>query len=96
MAVGFSGCLGTVDVLFIDEAAQMSLANVIAVSQAANNIVLLGDPQQLEQPIQGSHPECTNVSSLHHILDGQQTIAENRGLSRENMAIASRYLPLYL
>ena len=45
-----------VDVLFIDEAAQMSLADVLAVSQAAESIVLLGDPRQLEQPIQGSHP----------------------------------------
>jgi len=43
-----------VDVLFIDEAAQMSLANVLAVSQAAKSVVLLGDPQQLDQPMQGS------------------------------------------
>ena len=69
-----------VDVLFIDEAAQMALANVLAVSQAASTIVLLGDPQQLDQPMQGSHPEGTDVSSLHHILGGDQTIAENRGL----------------
>jgi hypothetical protein len=41
----------TVDVLFVDEAAQMSLANVLAVSQAANAVVLVGDPQQLDQPI---------------------------------------------
>ena len=46
----------TVDVLFVDEAAQMSLANVLAVSPAAAGLVLIGDPQQLEQPIQGSHP----------------------------------------
>src|SRR4029077_6436195 len=42
---------GTVDVLFVDEAAQMSLANVLAVSQAANSLVLLGDPRPLEHPI---------------------------------------------
>ena len=48
---------GTVDVLFVDEAGQMSLANVLAVSQAAASVVLLGDPQQLDQPLQGSHPE---------------------------------------
>src|SRR5262249_34137219 len=36
----------SVDVLFVDEAAQMSLANVIAVSQAAKSLVLLGDPRQ--------------------------------------------------
>src|SRR6516225_1622246 len=56
----------SVDTLFIDEAAQMSFANVLAVSQAANNLVLLGDPRQLEQPIQGSHPEGTDVSALTH------------------------------
>ncbi len=69
-----------VDVLFIDEAAQMALANVLAVSQAATSIVLLGDPQQLDQPMQGSHPEGTDVSALHHILGDQQTIAADRGL----------------
>lgn len=73
----------SVDVLFIDEAAQMSLANVLAVSQAARSVVLLGDPQQFEQPIQGSHPEGTDVSALHHILDGHQTISPDRGLFLE-------------
>ena len=72
-----------VDVLFIDEAAQMSLANVLAVSQAAGTVVLLGDPQQLEQPMQGSHPEGADVSALHHLLDGHQTIAADRGLFLE-------------
>lgn len=72
-----------VDVLFIDEAAQMSLANVLAVSQAAGTVVLLGDPQQLEQPTQGSHPEGADVSALHHLLDGHQTIAADRGLFLE-------------
>ncbi|HEY5378567.1 MAG TPA: AAA domain-containing protein [Pseudolabrys sp.] len=61
--------LEKLDVLFIDEAAQMSLANVLAVSQSARSVVLLGDPQQLEQPMQGSHPEGTAVSALDHILD---------------------------
>ncbi|MBV9288473.1 MAG: TM0106 family RecB-like putative nuclease [Hyphomicrobiales bacterium] len=69
-----------VDVLFVDEAAQMSLANVLAVSQAAPSLVLLGDPQQLDQPTQGSHPEGTDVSALHHLLEGEQTIASDRGL----------------
>ena len=69
-----------VDVLFIDEAAQMSLANVLAASQAARSIVLLGDPQQLEQPMQGSHPEGTDVSALHHLLRNEKTIRPDRGL----------------
>lgn len=73
----------TLDVLFVDEAAQMSLANVLAVSQAARTVVLLGDPQQLDQPMQGSHPEDTDVSALDHILAGAQTIEETSGLFLE-------------
>lgn len=69
-----------VDVLFVDEAAQMSLANVIAVSQGARSLVLLGDPQQLDQPIQGSHPEGADVSALHHLLGGGHVISPEQGL----------------
>jgi predicted RecB family nuclease len=58
----------TVDVLFVDEAGQMSLADVLAVSQAARSLVLIGDPQQLEQPIQGKHPEGTDAAALDHLL----------------------------
>lgn len=68
------------DVLFVDEAAQMSLANVLAVSQAAKALVLLGDPQQLDQPMQGSHPDGTGCSALDHLLSGKQTIAADEGL----------------
>jgi len=73
----------SVDVLFVDEAAQMSLANVLAVAQAARALVLLGDPQQLDQPIQGSHPDGTACSALHHLLAGAQTISPNQGLFLE-------------
>lgn len=70
----------TLDVLFIDEAAQMSLANVLAVCPAATTVILIGDPQQLDQPTQGSHPDGTGVSSLDHILCGAQTIDLQQGL----------------
>ena len=73
----------SVDTLFIDEAAQMSLANVLAVSQAAKSVVLLGDPRQLEQPMQGSHPEGCDVSALTHILGPHATIPADRGLFLE-------------
>ena len=72
-----------VDVLFVDEAAQMSLADVLAVSPAAAGLVLIGDPQQLEQPIQGSHPDGTAVSALDHLLGGRQTVEAGRGLFLE-------------
>lgn len=73
----------TLDVLVVDEAAQMSLANVVAVSQAANTLILLGDPQQLDQPSKGSHPDGTEVSSLQHILGDEHTIGDDRGLFLE-------------
>ena len=69
-----------VDVLFVDEAGQMPLANVLAVAQAAGSIVLLGDPQQLEQPKKGSHPEGVNASALQHMLGEHLTIPADRGI----------------
>jgi uncharacterized protein len=68
-----------VDVLFVDEAGQMSLADVLAVSQAAKKLVLLGDPQQLERPLKGSHPEGAEKSALEHLLDGRKTIPPELG-----------------
>lgn len=73
----------SVDVLFVDEAGQMSLANALAVSQAAPTVVLLGDPQQLDQPTQGTHPDGTGVSALDHLLAGRQTISSDQGLFLE-------------
>jgi uncharacterized protein len=72
--------LESVDVMFVDEAGQMSLANVLALAQAGRSLVLLGDPQQLEQPQQGSHPEGTGVTALEHVLQGKLTIPSDRGL----------------
>jgi uncharacterized protein len=70
----------SVDVLFVDEAGQMSLADVLAISQAANSVVLLGDPQQLEQPLQGTHPPGVDVSALQHVLGTNETMPSNMGL----------------
>jgi superfamily I DNA and/or RNA helicase len=58
----------------------MSLANVLACAPAGKNLVLLGDPQQLEQPQMGSHPEGSDISALAHLLDGRRTISEKQGL----------------
>jgi uncharacterized protein len=61
---------GSVDVLVVDEAGQFSLANTVAVSPAAGSLVLLGDPQQLDQPLKGSHPPGAERSALAHLLAG--------------------------
>jgi len=68
-----------VDVLFIDEAGQMGLADVLAVSQAAKSLVLIGDPQQLERPLKGSHPEGAEKSALEHLLGEHKTIPADMG-----------------
>lgn len=70
----------SVDVLFIDEAGQMSLADVLAVAGGAKSLVLLGDPQQLEQPQQASHPPGADRSALEHILGAHKTIPPEAGL----------------
>ena len=71
---------GSVDTLFVDEAGQMSMANVIAVSGAARNVVLLGDPQQLSQVKKGAHPEGVDLSSLEQVLAGDPVIDPRRGI----------------
>jgi predicted RecB family nuclease len=68
------------DYLFIDEAGQMSLAHALATGRSARNIILLGDPQQLEQPQKGAHPEGAEVAALVHVLKGRKTILDEAGL----------------
>lgn len=72
--------MNSVRVLFVDEAGQMSLANVLACAAAGESLVLLGDPQQLEQPQKGRHPEGSDISALAHLLEGRKTIRDDRGL----------------
>jgi predicted RecB family nuclease len=68
------------DYLFVDEAGQMSLSQVLAASRSSKNLILLGDPQQLEQPQRGSHPEGSDVAGLTYLLNGHATMPEGMGL----------------
>jgi uncharacterized protein len=70
----------SVDVLFVDEAGQVSLADAVAMSGAGSSVVLLGDPQQLPHVSQGTHPRGSGVSVLEHLLDGRDTIPTDRGV----------------
>ena len=79
-----SKMVDAVDVLFVDEAGQISLANVVAISRATESLVLLGDPQQLDQPMQGTHPPGADRSALAHVLAGQATMPPDRGLFLES------------
>ncbi|WP_461635171.1 TM0106 family RecB-like putative nuclease [Glutamicibacter soli] len=70
---------GSLDLLVIDEAGQFSLANTLAVSRAARNLLLLGDPQQLPQVTQGSHPQPVDESALGWLSNGRPVLPRELG-----------------
>jgi uncharacterized protein len=70
----------SIDVLIVDEAAQVALANVVAVSPAAPALILFGDPAQLEQPQRGVHPPGAGVSALEYLLGDALTMPPDRGI----------------
>ena len=71
---------GAVDVLIVDEAGQLSLANVVAMGGSTGSIILLGDPNQLPQVSQGVHPDGAGASALEHVVGTAATIPPERGL----------------
>ena len=64
------------DVLIVDEAGQLALADVLAAATSARSLVLLGDPNQLPQVTQGSHPEGAERSVLQHLLGQIQHVGQ--------------------
>ncbi len=74
------GANGAFDYLFIDEAGQVCLANVVGMSRSATNLILLGDQMQLEQPVEGTHPGESGKSSLEYFLQDHATVPENLGI----------------
>ncbi len=71
------------DVLFVDEASQMSLASTVAIGTCARSIVLIGDPNQLPMVSQGVHPVGASASSLEHLVGDVVTVPADRGLFLE-------------
>ena len=68
------------DYLFIDEAGQVSVANLVGMSRCAKNIILMGDQMQLGQPTQGSHPDQSGYSILEYLLEDNATIEPHLGV----------------
>ncbi|WP_066588442.1 TM0106 family RecB-like putative nuclease [Sphingomonas pruni] len=68
------------DYMFVDEAGQVSLANILAMTRAARNLVLVGDPMQLPQPLQGTHPGRSGESCLEYLIDGHRVVPGDRGI----------------
>jgi uncharacterized protein len=71
---------GAFDTLVVDEAGQVGLANLLAMGRCARNIVLVGDPRQLPQVVQGSHPGGAGLSCLDWLLGDQATVPPDRGI----------------
>lgn len=69
-----------IDYLFIDEAGQVPVANLIAISRAAKNLIIMGDQMQLGQPSQGSHPADSGLSILDYFLHDTPTIPDDMGV----------------
>lgn len=74
------GAVDTADVLVIDEAGQVGLADALAAMSCARAVVLLGDPLQLAQVNVATHPGGSGASSLEHVLAGEATIPPERGI----------------
>lgn len=72
--------VNAVDYLFVDEAGQVSVANLVGVSPSTRNIVLLGDQMQLDQPIQGFHPGDSGMSTLEYLLQDSATVPPDMGI----------------
>lgn len=68
------------DYLFVDEAGQVSIANILAMARCARNIVLVGDPMQLPQPLQGSHPGDSGRSCLEYLIGEHRVVPADRGI----------------
>lgn len=71
---------GEFDYLFVDEAGQVSIANLIGAGRCTRNIVLMGDQMQLSQPIQCSHPGQSGKSCLEYLLGEHPTIPDDMGI----------------
>lgn len=68
------------DYLIVDEASQLSLAHLAAAGVCAKNLILIGDPRQLPQPLQGIHPAGLDLSPLEYLLGEHGTVPPERGV----------------
>jgi predicted RecB family nuclease len=79
-AWGFANSDECFDYLFVDEAGQVSIANLLAMGHKAQNIVVMGDQMQLPQPLQGSHPGDSGLSILDYLLQDARTVPTDKGI----------------
>jgi uncharacterized protein len=73
-------CDEKLDYIFIDEAGQLSIADVVAISLSAKNVVIIGDQMQLSSPTSAVHPGDSGESIPEFLLENQDTISPDKGI----------------
>ncbi len=71
---------GAFDLLVVDEAGQVSLANLLVMGRCARSILLVGDQQQLSQPSQADHPGDSGDSCLEYLMQDAHVVPADRGV----------------
>ena len=74
----------------------MSLANVLVTSQVAKSVVLLGDPQQLEQPRKGHIRLCGRVGAGAHSARADDHSEGARDFPAGDVANGAEYLRVHV
>ena len=73
-------CEEKLDYIFVDEAGQLTTADIVAISLSAKNVVIIGDQMQLSSPISAVHPGESGKSLPEFLLEDQDTISSNKGI----------------
>ncbi len=68
------------DFLIIDEAGQYGLANSVAAAMFTENVILLGDQNQLPNVTQGSHPMGIENSVMSFCLGNNSIVGQEYGI----------------
>ena len=73
-------CDEKLDYIFVDEAGQLTTADILAISLSAKNVVIIGDQMQLSSPISAVHPGESGKSLPEFLLKDKDTISSNKGI----------------
>ena len=73
-------CDQKLDYIFVDEAGQLTTADVLAISLCAKNLVIIGDQMQLSSPISAVHPGQSGKSLPEFLLEDKDTISPDKGI----------------
>ena len=68
------------DYLIIDEVGQVPIITTMATVRSTKNLILIGDPNQLPQVRNGSHPNDNGLSTFEYLIEQQTTLPEDKGI----------------